>query len=283
MRASLIPTLCLFCTSASAASFQWVITHDGSGNLQGSGPTTGVATHSQTVTGTNTGGSLFGQATSGTLRASSSGFSNSSFGSGFQTFQGSATAITYGYVIFTCGSCGSTTVATSLNINLDGNMSYTNTDALQLPRASLYVEFRFDAVQDASYWDIGAVESANGIFTGMGTPGQTSAVIPIGSTFTSGTHTVPVNTPVLIQLQLDTQVYTWATSGNSNTATSDFQHTMSFALNGPVFNLPTGFTANSEDFGIVENRFTVPEPRVTALAGACLVLMLIRRRQFLQR
>lgn len=158
-------------------------------------------------------------------------------------------------------------------------MSYTYTDISQLPVASLYLEFRFDTVQDASYWDIGAVESANGIFTGMGTPGQTSAVIPSGSIFTSGTYTVPVNTPVLIQLQLDTQVYTWATSGHSNTATSDFQHTLSFARSGSVFNLPAGFTANSSDFGIVDNRFSVPEPRLTAIAGTCLILMLLRRRQ----
>jgi PEP-CTERM motif-containing protein len=57
---------------------------------------------------------------------------------------------------------------------------------------------------------------------------------------------------------------------------NDFSHTLSFAASGPVFNLPTGYTVNSVDGGIVDNHFvtsTVPEPGTLILLGAGLLGM----------
>ncbi|MFL5242838.1 MAG: PEP-CTERM sorting domain-containing protein, partial [Gemmataceae bacterium] len=62
----------------------------------------------------------------------------------------------------------------------------------------------------------------------------------------------------------------------------DFSHTVTFATHGPVFNLPDGYSANSDEAQITDNRFVsstvapagVPEPAsLTILAIGALELM----------
>lgn len=54
---------------------------------------------------------------------------------------------------------------------------------------------------------------------------------------------------------------------------ADFSNTFSFATSGPVFNVPDGFTVNSAQGNIVDNRFVgaqqtiIPEPSSLALLG----------------
>jgi hypothetical protein len=43
----------------------------------------------------------------------------------------------------------------------------------------------------------------------------------------------------------------------------DFSHTLGFPTDGPVFNLPPGFTVNSAEGDIVDNRFVVPAQAAT--------------------
>jgi len=87
-----------------------------------------------------------------------------------------------------------------------------------------------------------------------------------------------VNTPMTVEAIMD--VNTVASLGTSGS--SDFGGTLSFALSGPVFALPSGWTANSVSGNIVDNRFggaAVPEPgALTLLASGALLLLGLARR-----
>ena len=97
-------------------------------------------------------------------------------------------------------------------------------------------------------------------FTGVGGLVTPEVFLPVGSPFTVGLN-----------------LSTTATTSSANTivgsrrqadASALFDHTFSFALSGPVFNLPTGFTANSISGLIVDNHWVgiaadpqpLPEP-----------------------
>jgi len=87
-----------------------------------------------------------------------------------------------------------------------------------------------------------------------------------------------VNTPMTVQAIMDVNtVVSLRTS-----ASSDFGGTLSFALSGPVFALPSGWTANSVSGNIVDKRFggaAVPEPgALTLLASGALLLLGLARR-----
>ena len=55
-------------------------------------------------------------------------------------------------------------------------------------------------------------------------------------------------------------------------AASEFGQSMGIPIEGPVFNLPNGYTADSVDFDIVNNQFVapVPVPAAALLFGSAL-------------
>ena len=61
------------------------------------------------------------------------------------------------------------------------------------------------------------------------------------------------------------------------TANTDFGSTLTFATTGDVFNLPSGYTANSAQAGIVDNHF-IPEPSATLGALGLVMIPLLRSR-----
>ena len=58
----------------------------------------------------------------------------------------------------------------------------------------------------------------------------------------------------------DTVVSSANGSGGTAAANANFSHTFMFALSGPVFNFPTGYTAGSPDAHIVGNQVVASVP-----------------------
>jgi hypothetical protein len=80
--------------------------------------------------------------------------------------------------------------------------------------------------------------------------------------FVTPSFTVQANVPFTLQLDLLAEAGASGLNTDSfnNAANADFGSTLTFAPNGPVFNLPSGYLASSSDAGIVSNRFIAPEP-----------------------
>ncbi len=114
---------------------------------------------------------------------------------------------------------------------------------------------------------------ASGALFGVQVPGRFWAVAP------SPTWRVTVGVPFEIGMDLTTSAFAFLGSssqgsggsqGNFATAVSDFFNTAGLWDGGPLFNLPQGYTAHSEDGLVVDNRLRlpgapVPEPPMLAL------------------
>jgi hypothetical protein len=100
---------------------------------------------------------------------------------------------------------------------------------------------------------------------------------------TTNPFTVAANTPFSLTFTLGVVTSAGLDDGGAGNAaaSADFSHTLTFVDDRPVFDLPNGYTANSLEAGIVNNRFNpdngapvVPEPASLAhfaLGLACLV------------
>lgn len=100
------------------------------------------------------------------------------------------------------------------------------------------------------------------------------------SVVTTGSFSVPLNTPFTLQLEISTKLESIIQGGvtGSATASSGFYNSLSFATTQPVFDLPAGYTAHSTDGGIVNNGY-IPEPGTFALLLLAAPATLLRRRR----
>jgi len=115
------------------------------------------------------------------------------------------------------------------------------------------------------------ITTTNGLLTGY-TPGvahcdpfEENCTNPTDATLTTRGGTVPTNVALPYNLTLESSVQlSWVGGKNVDLQVSaDAIHTLTFPTDGPVFDLPPGFTVNSDDGTIVNNQFVgaaVPEP-----------------------
>lgn len=73
---------------------------------------------------------------------------------------------------------------------------------------------------------------------------------------------VPANTPfkLTVGISANASVSSFFPNSSNSTSTTDFSHTLTFATDRPVFQLPAGYTANSAQAGIINNTFSLPCP-----------------------
>jgi hypothetical protein len=173
-----------------------------------------------------------------------------------------------------------TTIPTSLNMNLTGGLLYgASADAGSVGVAdtqaviSVYINGTFvgagglqqnvDSRFGPSIHDTGMLAAWSSGNTGIVTP---------SFTVQSG---VPFEVKLTLLADANVEVNFGTGAGGTAEANTDFSHTLSFALDGPVFNLPVGYTASSTDAHIVNNQLvSVPEPSSLALMAGAMVLSL---------
>jgi hypothetical protein len=173
--------------------------------------------------------------------------------------------ISTGSIVFT--GIGSD-LTTSLNLVLDGSLFLDS----NIGDAEVYMHVRLGTQSQQTRVRLrgNRIAPIHGGFLPAPTSGQSYALN--NETLTTAPFTVPLNTPITFQLELLAEArqgfcYLQAICN----VQSSFEHTLHLPLTGDVFNLETGYSAESADWGIAGNQFNpVPEPSTGLLAFAAL-------------
>ena len=170
---------------------------------------------------------------------------------------------------------GSGPILTSLNMNLSGGLlNGINVDSGSIGDAetqaviSVFINGTFvgSGAVSESVNQFGSRISNNGMLSAW-SPGNTGIVTP-SFTVQSG---VPFEVKLILLADANTIVNFGNGGGGTAEANTDFSHTLTFALNGPIFNLPEGFTVNSVDAHIANNQSApVPIPNSLALMACAM-------------
>ena len=168
-------------------------------------------------------------------------------------------------VVFTSTDPAATSVFTSMNVGVDGQIAIGTLSASAALNGIQVLGFTLQSTsaQPQPVCLIGNCDPLT--LLGADFSAVTGAAITLGTT-------VPLNVAVTFNFILT------ATAGTR----VDWSDTFGLLPTGPVFNLPSGFTANSPTSQIVDNRFvaptTVPAPPTSLLFAAGLGLIAAGRR-----
>jgi len=176
------------------------------------------------------------------------------------------------------GPASPANILISVNLNIDGTtLAGTTVTPSGQSQASSSVQFNVR----------GNNQLSGGSFTQSVSNGNAPSFIGTGllagfdgnMDVTSALFSVPVNTPFSIELQLSVASNLSANFSEifSLDANTNFFNTLTFAPIGPVFNLPSGYTINSAEAGIIDNTYVIPEPSSLILVGVGVGLISIRR------
>lgn len=167
---------------------------------------------------------------------------------------------------------GSGTVSVSINLHLDGFIQLVGSETPTAP---------FPAVSTGDV-SVGIYVSGSNVGSGryiqsMRNNAITTESLGILSSFDgddmiqSLTFDAPVNTPFTLELSLGVNSGVGVAANQSAilASSTDFGNTLTFATDGPVFNLPGGYTVNSTSANIANNS-VVPEPSTLVLVFAAI-------------
>ncbi len=183
------------------------------------------------------------------------------------------------------GPAGVTTVAISVNLFIEGTFSLIGDDT---PERSFF----FHPLPQRGNMSVGIYASNQNVGSGQAWTSIQNGITDSGSNgiltgfngskvISSQTFNVPVNTPFSLELSLSANA---GAVGRENQtfyleSTTNFNNTLTFAADRPVFNLPGGYTINSVEAGILNNAVAVPEPRTLALIFVGFAAAVLRQAQ----
>lgn len=176
---------------------------------------------------------------------------------------------------------GTGTVSVSINLYLDGFILLAGSETPTAP---------FPAVASGDV-SVGIFVSGSNVGSGQYNQSIRNNVITTESygilsgfdgdgAFQSLTFDAPVNTPFTLELALgvNSGVGVAANQFAILASSTDFGNTLTFATEGPVFNLPGGYTINSAGANISNNSL-VPEPSTALLSLTGILVLQCRRRR----
>jgi hypothetical protein len=158
---------------------------------------------------------------------------------------------------------GNGPILVSLNLHFAGSLNSTNSAGAS---ADVIAEIGSSLTRAIVFARDGVPGIVQNNFSGLGAPSTI-----YNTTLTTLTASVPLNTPVNIFLDLAA-----GAAGEDFGAHGEslFLDTFGFVTGAPLFNLPDGYTANSETSFIVDNRFVPPGSAVPEPSTLVMVLML---------
>ena len=178
------------------------------------------------------------------------------------------------------GPAGAAPIQTLLNLQLSGEQilgSYTSMSPVYTSMVESAVALQVQAGSNSGAVGTKVFNYRNGVAapavrTGLLANFGDLANVP--TVLQTPVWTLPVNTPFTVTLLLPTSATVGVVFSDSyvTAALGDFGHTLGFATDRPVFDLPAGYTAHSADAGIVNNLFTTPVPEPASWAMAALGL-----------
>ncbi|MFN7938719.1 MAG: hypothetical protein U0R19_35645 [Bryobacteraceae bacterium] len=169
-------------------------------------------------------------------------------------------------------------VLTSLNLALHGVVDTSSSTELNIRKIVLGVALDYGG----SYSGELRVTAGNTGTTieSFGELGPPVGMCAIACGLVTPTFTLPTNMNIRLIMNL-----TAAVAGGIGTSTGYAQafNSLYFPLDGPVFNLPDGYTASIQGMNVENNRVlvdnSVPEPTTWSLAGAALGCLAVGRRR----
>ncbi len=201
---------------------------------------------------------------------------------------GSSAGLRYDDIVFThIGDPDNTTpISVSTNFLLDGFFVLENGSDDTRASAGVSVTYGLGTGFANAVTTIGGINrtrdhgnltaSNSGVFQQAGLGSDMS----IHGVFTSTSLTVPVGVPVPLSLRIIAGTQGASRDGAAVAGASNFLDTLFLANDGPVFNLPDGYTAHSLSARIVDNHVQpVPLPATLFMFGAAVLALACRRRE----
>lgn len=195
---------------------------------------------------------------------------------------GGSAFVRYFDIMFTGESGEEGEIAVSTRLSLDGVLSVGNTPGLS--SAGISVDYGLGVPGPGSTAitnNIGRVNRGyNSTEYTASTTGIFAAQIDdsdngFDSFFDTPIFNIPLNTMVSLAIELSAGASVTTQDGDSVAAMSDFSQTLLLGYNDLVFNLPSGYTANSSSLGITNNQFTSTQPSTPVPAPASALLLII--------
>lgn len=171
------------------------------------------------------------------------------------------------------GPSGPATIQVSLNLELDGTLStFASTSTSGTAMAQALVQMFVRTPNNDTPGGTFVQNSQNGNAPTVQTSGLLAGFNGSAGNITTPLFEVPVNTPFSLELFLETDASVSSLAGDAFELSSElsFLNTLKFATSGPVFNLPSGYTVNSDTAGIANN--AVPEASPVVLTSLGVVL-----------